>query len=252
MRDAVTERIEEASRLLVEAKKVVFFTGAGISTESGLPDFRGPDGVWTRRDKGLPPLPVDWDAVKPNEAHRALVELQNLGKLDFLISQNVDDLHLASGIDPDRLAELHGNRMRLKCLQCDARYARDEIGWDRAAHGRGYRTQPPRAGQPRCPACKGRIISSVINFGDAMPEKEMAAAWTHSRTCDVFFVVGSSLAVTPAADMPAHALENGARLIMINQGNTPFDRHVHLRFHESAGDVLPPVVTKVKEKTGPD
>ncbi|MHC5040117.1 MAG: SIR2 family NAD-dependent protein deacylase [Planctomycetota bacterium] len=240
------KRIEAASEWLHEAKHVVFFTGAGISTESGLPDFRGPDGVWTRRDRGLPPRPVDWDAVEPNRAHRALVALQEMGKLAFLISQNVDNLHLASGIDPERIAELHGNRMGLKCMECDARFSKETVGWDPREHGKGYRTDPPHRGAPACSACGGRLISSVVNFGDPMPEKEMALAFAHSKACDLFFVVGSSLVVVPAALMPKIARQAGARLILLNQGDTPYDRSVELRFRESAGDVLPAIVEEVR------
>jgi len=114
------KRIKTLAQWLYESRYPVFFTGAGISTESGLPDFRGPDGVWTRKDKGLPQKPMSrpWDSVEPNKGHLTLVELQKLGKLKFLISQNVDNLHLKSGIRPELLAELHGNITKLRCTQC--------------------------------------------------------------------------------------------------------------------------------------
>jgi len=141
-------RIQTLAQWMFECERVVVFTGAGISTESGLPDFRGPDGVWTRQEKGLPPRPMDldWSSVEPNEAHGAVVELQKMGKLDFLISQNVDNLHLKSGIRPELLAELHGNIALLRCGQCEKTYSKPaEIG--------------------RCP-CGGKLTSSVVNFGD--------------------------------------------------------------------------------------
>src|SRR4030043_2368838 len=112
------ERIEKVAQWMFEAKDIVVFTGAGISTDSGLPDFRGPDGVWTRQEKGLPPITRPSTSVEPNAGHRAIVELQNLGKLKFLISQNVDNLHLRSGIRPDLLAELHGNVSKFKFQRC--------------------------------------------------------------------------------------------------------------------------------------
>ena len=114
------QRIQTFAQWLYESKYPVVFTGAGISTESGLPDFRGPDGLWTRRDKGLPPRPtaVSWHDVEPNAGHLAIMELQRLGKLEFLISQNVDNLHLKSGIKPELLAELHGNIAKLRCKNC--------------------------------------------------------------------------------------------------------------------------------------
>jgi NAD-dependent SIR2 family protein deacetylase len=242
------ERIEVLAGLIVGSNRIVIFTGAGISTDSGLPDYRGPDGVWTRRDKGLPPprWKVHPDEVRPNASHYAIVELQELGKLDFLISQNVDGLHLISGIRPDRIAELHGNSHLMKCLICDRRFTKEEVCWDEERWGDGYRTSHPVKGQPCCPACGGRIISSVINFGDPMPETEMEIAEAHSRKCDLFIVLGSSLVVQPAANMPFHACKAGAKLVIVNQGKTPCDKLAYIRFHEGIMEVLPPAVEKVK------
>jgi mono-ADP-ribosyltransferase sirtuin 6 len=222
----------------------VVFTGAGISTDSGLPDFRGPDGVWTRRDAGLPPpaMSIPMSAVRPNVAHAALVELERMGRLQFLISQNVDGLHLASGFPANKLAELHGNGELVRCLGCDATSTFAAAGWDRARFGNGYRTDPVRRGQPSCRACGGRIISSVVNFDDPMPEKEMALATEHSRSADLFFVIGSSLVVAPANEMPRLALAAGAKLILINRGETPFDKRAHLRVHDGIGEVLPAIL----------
>lgn len=222
-------RIQTSAEWMFEAKRLVVFTGAGISTESGLPDFRGPDGVWTRKDKGLPPRPVDldWSAVQPNKAHLAIVGLQEMGKLDFLISQNVDNLHLKSGIRPELLAELHGNIALLRCTRCE-------------------QTHPKSAAVRSC-SCGGRLTSSIVNFGDQLPTRDLSESFEHSQNCDLFIVVGSSLVVTPAADMPKVAFEAGARLVIINQGVTPFDRVAHLRFHERAGVVLPEAVQKLKQ-----
>ena len=120
MNTPLDQKIQSLAQWLYDSQYPVFFTGAGISTESGLPDFRGPEGLWTRRDKGLAPKSMNkpWDSVDPNSGHFALVELQKLGKLQFLISQNVDNLHLKSGIQPERLAELHGNMTKLRCAKC--------------------------------------------------------------------------------------------------------------------------------------
>ena len=243
------ERIALLARWIVASKRLVIFTGAGISTDSGLPDFRGPDGVWTRRDKGLPPpkWKVHPDDIKPNASHLAIVDLYKLGKLDFLISQNVDGLHLASGIPSERLAELHGNARLMKCLICDKRFLKKQLSWDEDKWGPGYRTSPPVKGQPCCPDCGGRIISSVINFGDSMPEKEMEIAESHARKCDLFLVLGSSLVVQPAANMPMHACKAGSRLVIVNQGDTPLDKIANLRFHEGILAVMPPVVEEVKK-----
>ncbi len=241
------EKIRKAIEWIVGSNRLVIFTGAGVSTESGLPDYRGPHGVWTRRDKGLaPPKSKNMDEVHPNRTHYSLVELLGLGKLNFLISQNVDNLHLASGIPPDMIAELHGNHALMKCMDCDHRLSFSKAGWDKGTWGQGYRTQKSRLGQPQCPRCSGRLISSVVNFGDPMPEKEISISMERSRTCDVFIVIGSSLVVSPAANMPALALENGAKLIIINQGETPYDHLAELRFWENAGSVMEDIVNGLK------
>jgi len=221
------ERIKKLAKWMFETKYLVVFTGAGISTESGLPDFRGPDGIWTRQEKGLPTKTRSFTSVEPNAGHRAIVELQNLGKLKFLISQNVDNLHLRSGIPHELLAELHGNVAKLRCYRCQ--------------------TQVDKSlGLNSC-SCGGRLVSSVVNFGDPLPEKDLEDSFWHSSRCDLFVVVGSSLVVSPANDMPRVALKSGARLVIINQGETPMDRSCHLRFEEKIGEVLPPAVNKLKE-----
>jgi NAD-dependent deacetylase len=157
----------------------------------------------------------------------AIVELQKLGKLSFLISQNVDNLHLRSGTHPELLAELHGNIAKLRCSRCGA--------------------QVDKSADLDACSCGGRLVSSVVNFGEPLPHKELTDSYRHSQKCDLFIVVGSSLVVTPAADMPRVALQSGARLVIINQGETPFDRFAHLRFEERIGDVLPPAVAQLKQ-----
>ncbi len=232
MTDNLTDRIQTLAQWIYESRYPVVFTGAGISTESGLPDFRGPDGLWTRRDKGLPPKPMDrsWDSVDPNKGHLAIAELQDLGKLRFLISQNVDNLHLKSGIRPELLAELHGNITKLRCVGC----------------GKAFN---PMTEEPGCD-CGKELVSSVVDFGQPLPEKDLMLSFAHSQKCDLFIVVGSSLVVTPAADMPREALQAGARLVIINQGETPLDGYAHLRFREGIGEVLPRVVKRLKRLMG--
>ena len=227
MKNDLQERIETLAKLVLRSRYPVFFTGAGISTESGLPDFRGPDGMWTRQDKGLAPKPGrQWDSVEPNSGHMALAELQRMGKLKFLISQNVDNLHLKSGIRPDLLAELHGNLTKLRCGRCGKTYEKS-------------------SGKTTCP-CGGTLTSSVVNFGQCLPENDVFLSYEHSRKSDLFVVVGSSLVVTPAADMPREALYARAKLVIINAGDTPFDPYAHLRFWEKIGEVLPPAVQRLK------
>lgn len=224
----LNERIEKLAQLLKDSKYTVVFTGAGISTESGLRDFRGPDGLWTRRDKGLSTPRQDFTGAEPNSGHYAIAELQKLGRLAFLISQNVDNLHLKSGIKPEMLAELHGNLTKVRCVAC-------EFKMDRAE------------GEDKCPLCGGRVVSTVVNFGDSLPAKDLQESYKHSQKCDLFVVVGSSLVVYPAADMPAVAIEAGAKLVIINEGETPFDKHAQLLFREKIGEVLPPAVERLKE-----
>src|SRR4030042_3498867 len=183
----IKERINALAQLMAEAKYLVVFTGAGISTESGIPDYRGPDGLWKRQEEGLPPPPkTDWDVVQPNQAHSAIEELQNMGKLKFLITQNVDNLHLKSGIKPELIAEFHGNIMKLRCTFCCNQI--DSF---------------PDLMDAQCPICeKGRLVSSVVNFGDPIPQKVYDDSARHAKFADCFVVAGSSLVVHPAASMP--------------------------------------------------
>jgi NAD-dependent SIR2 family protein deacetylase len=245
-RQEITETI---AKWIVASEHLVAFTGAGISTDSGIPDFRGPDGVWTRRDAGLPP--PQWRVrpgeVRPNASHRALVALQEMGKLKFLITQNTDNLHRASGIRAELLAELHGNGQLVRCMKCDRQYTRREVGWDARRLGPGYRTDRPVAGQPVCPECGGRLVSSVVNFGDPMPQKEMREAQWHARRADVMLVLGSSLVVNPAASLVGVAIEHGARTVLVNRGETPYDRKVSLRVWEGIGEVIPAAAERARE-----
>src|SRR5512136_3222610 len=221
-------RINTLAEWMIEAKHLVVFTGAGISTESGLADFRGPDGLWTRQAKGLPAKSIDFASAEPNAGHLAITELQRLGKLAFLISQNVDNLHLRSGIRPEILAELHGNITKLRCQTCE--FLMDNVG-----------------DMMPCPICGGHMASSVVNFGQSLPQQDLEDAYRHAKRADLFLAVGSTLTVTPAANMPRVALQAGARLVIINQGETPLDSAAHLRFEEKISDVLPPAVARLRE-----
>jgi NAD-dependent deacetylase len=223
----LNQRIADLAQWILESRNTVVFTGAGLSTDSGLRDFRGPDGLWTRRDKGLSTPVQNWTNVEPNAGHIAIFELQQMGKLAFLISQNVDNLHLKSGIKPELLAELHGNMTKVRCLQCEFKMDRIE-------------------GERQCPICGGKLKSTVVDFGDSLPVKDLNESYTHAGRCDLFIVIGSSLVVYPAAEMPKVALEAGAKLVIINQGETPYDTHAHLRFSEGIAEVLPAAVEKLK------
>jgi len=227
----LSQRIETLAQWMYESKYLVVFTGAGISTESGLPDFRGPDGLWTRRDKGLPPAPtkVTWDAVEPNAGHLAIAELQKLNKLRFLISQNVDNLHLKSGIRRNfwlnSTATLLSSGASGVRKQLTVRKGRPDVG----AVGHWGRAWLISASP-----CHERILCCHMST----PGKAICS-------CGGFKPCGD-----PAADMPREALQARAKLVIINQGETPFDRAASLRFYESIGDVLPRAVKRLKRLMG--
>ena len=243
------EHTETIAQWIIGSERIVAFTGAGISTDSGIPDFRGPQGVWTRRDAGLPA--PRWEVppgqIEPNASHLALFELQRLGKLRFLITQNTDNLHRRSGIHPEILAELHGNGQLMRCLGCDRTCTRQEVGWDTRQWGPGYRTQKAMSGQPLCAECGGRLVSSVVNFGDLMPQEELRLAEEHARHCDLMLVLGSSLMVQPAASLVRLALGSGARVVLVNRDKTPYDRAATLRVWTGIGEVIPPAVELARE-----
>ncbi len=253
-----TDLLEKAADLIAAAQKVVIFTGAGVSTESGIPDFRSPGGIWTkyqpimfddfmsneemrreswRRGKETYHLFAD---VQPNLAHHAVVELERMGKLDCVITQNIDNMHQKAGSSPELVIELHGTVMYVLCMQCGKRWPRAEI------------QQWLEAGVeiPYCDACGGIMKSATISFGQAMPEKETIQAQLRSQMAEVFIVIGSSLVVYPAAHLPMLAKQNGSKLIIINLGDTPFDAYADVLIQGKAGEVMQRLVKLVKSKMG--
>jgi NAD-dependent deacetylase len=249
--------IEEAADIIASTDKVVLFTGAGISTESGIPDFRSPGGIWSkyqpimfqdfmsseekRREswqRGKESYHVFAD-VEPNAAHYAIAELERMGKLDCLITQNIDNLHQKAGNSPEMVIELHGTAMFVMCMRCGKRWPRAEIQeWLESG-----------VEIPMCDECGGIMKSATISFGQPMPEVETAEALLRSRKAEVFIVVGSSLVVYPAAQMPMEAKQSGAKLIILNIGETPFDDYADVRIHGKAGETMQRMVELVKQKT---
>jgi len=245
---------------LLESKKIVVFTGAGISTESGISDFRSPGGIWSRfdpseftfqkflaseesREKYWAFSSSSWpemSAAKPNQGHNAIAELYHMGKLDCVVTQNIDGLHQKSGIPEERVIELHGTAWWVKCLECGQRYPREEIH-KRVESGEKV---------PRCDACGGIMKPATISFGQSMPLEETGEAERRSAACDLFLVAGSSLVVYPAAQMPLIAKDNGAKLVIINLEPTPHDHYADVVIHEKTGEALPQVMVRVKEKSG--
>jgi NAD-dependent deacetylase len=241
----------DALREQIAAARVILpFTGAGISTECGIPDFRSPGGFWTRnrpinfddflasqemRDEAWRRRFVLQDQLgmaQPGRGHRALASLYRAGKAPALITQNIDNLHQASGINAADVVELHGNTTYALCLHCGKRY---ELAWVKEKF---------KAGGERAPdcACGGFIKTATISFGQSMPEAAMARAEELTMHCDLFLAIGSSLVVWPAAGFPLMAKRNGAALIIINREPTEFDELADLVVHHDIGDVLSPFI----------
>ncbi len=242
-----------ASKLkdMVEAStNCVVFTGAGISTQSGIPDFRSPGGLWENN------MPIDFRdfvaspearneawrrkfalegkflAAKPNVGHKAVAHLINSGRASHVITQNIDNLHQTSGIAGDRIIELHGNGTYATCLTCHRRH---EMAWI----GKIFKAEGV---PPDCPHCGGIVKSATISFGQSMPEQKMKAAEAAALACDLFIVLGSSLVVFPAAGFPIIAKRNGARLVIVNRQETELDAIADLVAHEDIGKIMAPMM----------
>jgi len=245
---SIEAKTKELAKKIVHSKHFVVLTGAGISTESGIPDYRGENGIYRRKESNPPKRKLKpLEEYEPNAAHFALVELQNLGLLKFLISQNIDNLHLESGIRPDLIAEIHGNYSILKCIECDARYTKKEMNWDNNLYGWGARKTKPHPDQPKCKNCGGRLISSIVDFREPMPKKEMKLAKEHAQKCDLMLIIGSSLRVAPANLLPRIAKDQGAEIVIINLKPTGLDNILESeRIKAKAGEILPKIVNEVK------
>jgi NAD-dependent deacetylase len=242
--------------MLAAARRPVVFTGAGVSTESGIPDFRSPGGVWDRFDPREMTyqnfVGTDWGRRKyweigrysypvmrkaePNPAHLALAELHRLGRLDCCITQNVDNLHQRAGLPSEKVIELHGNATRTRCLACDAQYPRDTV----------QEWLDGGVDVPACPGCGGIVKPYTILFGEPMPAREMEEAERRARGADLFIVVGSSLVVYPAAYMPAHAKDAGAELVIVNLSPTPLDGLADVVIAGRAGEVMDAVMQRMR------
>ena len=246
----IANGIERLGDMIAAASIIVPFTGAGISTECGIPDFRSPGGIWTR----YRPIPFDefmasqeardeswrrrfamqesFEAAKPGRGHRALAALHKAGKVPAIITQNIDNLHQESGFAPDNVIELHGNTTYAACIACQKRF---EIAW--------VKERFDDTGEaPSCTACGGPVKSATISFGQAMPEDEMRRAAELSQNCDLFLAIGSSLVVWPAAGFPLLARNSGAKLVIINNEPTEQDDIADLVIRHDIGETLGPFV----------
>ncbi len=244
--------LDKIASWLRNARYVTVLTGAGISTESGIPDFRGPQGVWTKNPAAEKTATLQyymsdpavrrqawqnrvnsemWTAA-PNAAHHALVDLERKDKLHALVTQNVDGLHLAAGQSPEIVVEIHGNVRDAKCMSC---------GW----RGPMYETlERVRAGEddPQCASCGGILKSATISFGENLVAADLQQSQIASGRADVFLAIGTSLAVYPAAALPEIALRNGARLVVLNAEETPFDPLADIVVRDRLGEALPALV----------
>ena len=252
--DTLADRVAD---LIINAQKVVVFTGAGISTESGIPDFRSPGGIWDRFDPDdftYQKFVADPEArrkhwqmlqegglttkAKPNLAHYAIAELDRLGKLNCVITQNVDSLHQKAGVPDDKVLELHGNMLWAVCLSCGQRYPFEQIK-TRLDQGEGT---------PDCEACHGLLKPDVVLFGESLPEEVLQEATSRSGNCDLFIVIGSTLVVYPAAYMPIYATNSGVKLVIINLSPTPMDHQATVLIRAKAGETMSKVLQRVREK----
>lgn len=236
----------DLGHLIAAARHVVIFTGAGMSTESGIADFRSPGGIWTRMQ------PIDfYDFVRspearhegwrrafssdfgltgkqPNQGHQIIADWMQAGRVTHLITQNVDNLHQQAGVSDEQVTELHGNAGYVRCLDCSRRYELDEL-----------RPEFEATGEVRpCDDCGGILKRATISFGQPMPQAEMARAEREAQTCDLFISIGSSLQVYPAAGLPEIAKQNGARLVILNREPTALDELADLVIHAEIGATL--------------
>ncbi len=254
------QKIEEVADLIATSDRVVAFTGAGVSTESGIPDFRGPSGIWTKYDpddftiqkflsdkvvrkkhwKLLTDSELKLTGAEPNPAHYAIAELEKMGKLYGVITQNVDGLHQKAGVSEDTVFQLHGDMSHAKCLRCGRRYRMEEMA-ERVKGG---------IEEPMCDYCNGILKPDAVFFGEQLPPDVLMESERRSRTCDLCIVLGSSLVVYPAATIPFYALSSGAKLVIINVGPTELDGMAHIRIEGKAGQVTPRIIARAKEKMG--
>jgi NAD-dependent deacetylase len=241
--------IDTAHRLVAQAQRVTVLTGAGISTSSGIPDFRGPQGVWTKDPSAQQVFTLQnyladrevrerswrmrrdnaaWTA-EPTPAHRALVDLERLGRLRAIVTQNIDGLHQAAGSSADKVIEIHGTMWEVTCMSCDDRMPTPEV-LERVEAGEA---------DPQCRECGGILKTATISFGQALDDQVMDAAIDAARDCDLFLAVGSSLQVYPAAGLCDVAEGSGARLVVVNAEPTPYDGGADAVLRDPIDQVLP-------------
>ncbi len=252
--------LNKAITALADRRRILVFTGAGISTESGIPDFRGPDGLWTKvdpEDFNISRFLADpdlrkrrwqmhargelWGArstVAPNRGHMAVVDLERAGLLAGCVTQNVDGLHVVAGLKPGRVAELHGNVRTVRCIECGETWPIEDI------------LKRVDAGEedPGCHLCGGILKPATVMFGELLPDHELRKAWAFTGMADAALVVGSTVGVFPAAEIPIRMAHEGRPLVIVNRGPTEADHLATVRLEGAAGDLLPALVSAVIER----
>lgn len=256
MDGSLDDAIATARALIDEAAAITVLTGAGISTDSGIPDFRGPNGLWTKDPAAEKASNIQyyvgdpavrrtnwarraegslWANVEPNEGHRALVELEKRDKLHTLVTQNVDELHQRAGSSPGRVVEIHGTTRKVACLECD--YRDDmEVVLDRVRAGEA---------DPPCPVCQGILKSATISFGQSLIAEDLQRAQQAAAECDLYLAVGTSLAVFPINETVKIAHQTGAQIIILNGEPTPFDPIADVVMNRGISETLPRIVSRV-------
>jgi NAD-dependent SIR2 family protein deacetylase len=240
------KEIENLAIKIIKSKHLVLFTGAGISTDSGISDYRGEDGVWTRRKKGLSEKKSKaFSKFKPSAGHKSIYKLYKMGYLKFLITQNLDNLHRKSGIPDSILAEIHGNYSRLRCNSCDKRYSLQDL----KINDNLQTLTDPMAGTSNVKECTcgGKIIPTFVNFGSPLLEKELQEANAQSSKSDVFIAIGTTLSVEPASLLPKKALNNNAYVVIINNARTSFDLKANLLIQGQIEIILPKIVSHISK-----
>lgn len=254
----VWEAVQAARDLVEQADRVTVLTGAGISTDSGIPDFRGPDGVWTKNPKAEAAstmqtflsdpaartacwerIPSLFASAEPNRGHRALCSFGQTGKLKLLVTQNVDGLHGAAGHPDEEVVEVHGSHARVQCLYCFTKHPMRKL-LDEYQPSLGCDGQ--LAWDPRCPRCCGLLKPDVVLFGEAMPEGVLERSFTAARECDLLLCVGTTLSVMPINKMVANAKDSGARVAILNGSPTEMDRHADVVVRAPISAVLPEIL----------
>jgi NAD-dependent deacetylase len=253
---SLQETLEDIVEFLEVSSKIVVLTGAGTSTESGIPDFRSADGIWRRYPPGTYQDFISnpearkryWElrrvlggqvaAARPNPTHHALAELERLGKLSGIITQNFDGLHHDAGNTPERIIELHGTSRMAACTRCGARSPMSDL----------QRRVEAGEEDPQCSLCGGYLKAATILFGQPVPRAELDRAIALAQTCDLFLVIGSSLRVSPASRLPMLAVERGMPLVIINREPTPLDPRADVVLRSNAGETMTRLMALLREK----